>query len=92
MIALSQYKLNELARREGFSISDSPGVESLHLQAKACPLCHTPSLAIMPDPVHGGDWLYCRRCQYGGDVIEFIARLRNRPSLGLTTTTSIKAH
>jgi hypothetical protein len=64
----------QTAPEDLLGILNLQAAQTLSLKARACPLCHTPSLNIMPDMVHGGEWMYCRRCQFGGDVIEFVAR------------------
>ena len=40
-----------------------------------CPRCNRNTLLILPDRASGGQWHWCRKCQFSGDMIELAARV-----------------
>lgn len=42
-----------------------------------CPICRATHAYVYHDSISGGEWLHCRRCRFGGDMIETAARAWN---------------
>ena len=55
------------------------GVENIRTTALPqifhCPGCHAQQLHVYDDRVCGGQWAYCRGCNFSGDLIELAAHV-----------------